>query len=185
MYMSEEMDEWDILNISEISINKEDKAEQIFKKFEEIWPKLLIKTLNQILSWDISPKKQDESKASYCSKISKQDWKIRWEEETAYQIFNKYKAYSPWPWIFSYFNDKKISIEECDYSDIDLSNDSDFKIWDVVEIENEHWEKNTEIWVITKSGILIFKQVKLEWKKSIDILSFVNWYKDFLDYNFL
>lgn len=185
MYMSEWMDEWDILNVEEVDINKEDKTEDIFTKFEDIWPKLLIKTLNQIISWSIIPQKQDESKASYCSKISKQDWEINWSEENAFEIFNKYKAYSLWPQIFTYFNSKKLTIEECDYSEIDLSNDTELKIWDVIEIENEHWPKNKQIWVITKSWILILKQVKLEWKKSIDILSFINWYKDFLDYNFL
>jgi hypothetical protein len=28
------------------------------------------------------------------------------------------------------------------------------------------------------------KQIKLEWKKSMDILSFINGNKDFLDYKF-
>jgi hypothetical protein len=28
------------------------------------------------------------------------------------------------------------------------------------------------------------KQVKLEWKNSMNILSFVNWNKDFLEYSF-
>jgi hypothetical protein len=32
---------------------------------------------------------------------------------------------------------------------------------------------------------LIIKQIKLEWKKSMDINSFINGNKDFLDYNFV
>jgi len=41
------------------------------------------------------------------------------------------------------------------------------------------------IWVVCKNNkIVLLKQVKLEWKKSMDILSFVNWNKEFLDYKF-
>ena len=74
--------------------------------------------------------------------------------------------------IRSYY---EFSIEDCFYNDIDLSNDEELSIGEVVEIEDEHNPKNKEIWVICKGWILILKQVKLEWKKSMDILSFVNW----------
>lgn len=184
MYMSEWMDEWDILAIQKINIDKLDKAEDIFKKFENIWPKLLIDTLNWVLDWTIKWQKQDNSKANYCKKISKEDWKINWEKETVKDIYNKYKAFTPWPGIFTYYNDKKFSIEECYYNEIDLSWDIDFQLWDVIELENQEWSKNKEIWVICKWWILIFRQVKLEWKKSMDIISFINWNKEFLDYNF-
>lgn len=184
MYMSEWMDEGDILDIQKVNIDKLDKTEDIFKKFEEIGPKLLIDTLNLIVNWTIKWQKQNESEATYCSKISKEDWKIDFENETVLDIYNKYKAYTPWPGIFTYYNEKKFSIEECDYSEIDLSEDEEFKLWDVIELENEHWAKNTQIWIICKWWILILKQVKLEWKNSMNILSFVNWNKDFLEYSF-
>lgn len=184
MYMSEWMDEWDILDIKKVNIDKLDKTEDIFKKFEEIGPNLLIDTLNWIVNWTIKWQKQNDSEATYCSKISKEDWKIDFENETVFNIYNKFKSYTPWPGIFTYYNEKKFSIEDCDYNEIDLSHDEEFNIWDVIELENEHWAKNTEIWIICKWWILILKQVKLEWKNSMNILSFVNWNKDFLDYNF-
>lgn len=184
MYMSEWMDEWDILDIKKINIDKLDKTEDIFKKFEQIGPKLLIDTLNWMLKWTIKWQKQDESKATYCNKISKEDGKINFENETVKDIYNKYKAYNPWPGIYSYYNEKKISIEKCSYNEIDLSNDDELNLWEVIELENEHWAKNRQIWIICKWWILILNQVKLEWKKSMDILSFINWNKKFLDYKF-
>ena len=54
MYMSEGMDEWDILAVEEVEIWENDKTPDIFKKFEEIWPNLLLKTLK----WIISKKKK-------------------------------------------------------------------------------------------------------------------------------
>lgn len=184
MYMSEWMDEWDILAIEKVKIDIKDNSLDIFKKFESIGVNLLINTLNQVIEWKIKWQKQDNSKATYCSKISKQDWEIDFKNETAENIYNKFRSYTPWPWIFTFYNDKKIQIEDCFFEDIDLSDDDELKIWDVVEIENEFWAKNREIWVICNSWILILKQVKLEWKKSMDIISFINWNKEFLDYQF-
>lgn len=184
MYMSEWMDEWDILDIKEINIDILDTTKDIFSKFEKIWPSLLINTLEKIVSWEIKWIKQNDNDATYCSKIEKKDWEISFNNYSAKEIYNKYKAYIEWPWIYTYYKWKKISIENCFYYEIDLSYDDELKNWDVIEIENEHDWKEKEVWIICKNWILIIKEVKLEWKKTMDIKTFINWNKDFLEYNF-
>ena len=54
MYMSQWMDEWDILAIKEVNIDILDKTKNIFKKFEEIWTELLTNTLKKVISWESS-----------------------------------------------------------------------------------------------------------------------------------
>lgn len=182
MKMSEWMDEGDILSIREIDIDLKDKTLDIFEKFSEIWAPLLSDTLKKYLNWDLKTIKQDDKKATYCSKISKEDWKIDFAKMTAKQIYDTYRAYSAWPWIYTYFKWKKLDITDCFFDEHEVFIDDDFSLWDVVELE-DHGEKS--IWIICLSGILILNKVKLEWKKEMDIFSFVNWYKYFLDYNFL
>ena len=184
MYMSEGMDEWDILKVENIEIFDTDKTTNLFEKFEKIWPNLLIDTLNWILDWDIKWIKQNDSKATYCSKISKNDWEINFEKQTWEKIYNKFRAYSPWPGIYSFFKWKKINFENIELENIDLSKDKELNLWEVVELYNENKPKDKKIWIIALWWIIVLKQVKLEWKKSIDILSFINWNKDFLDYKF-
>jgi len=175
MYMSEGMDEGDILAVEEVEIWKDDKTVDIFRKFEEIWPKLLVETLEWILSWKISWKKQDDSKASYCSKISKTDWEIDFEKNSWEEIYNKFRAYFPWPGIYTFYKWKKFNIEDVILKDYSWNK----KVWEVDKLSKK------EIWIVCKDKkILVLKQVKLEWKKSMDIISFVNWNKDFLDYKF-
>ena len=175
MFMSKAMDEWDILDIEKVKIDNLDTTEDIFKKFEKIGPNLLIKTLKWVIRWKIKWKKQNDSEATYCSKISKEDWKINFKKDSAKDIYNKYRAYHNWPWIYTYFNDKKLNLEKIEL----IENNKEWKIWDVIKIDKKN------IWVITSDNkIILLKQVKLEWKKSMDILSFMNWNKDFLNYKF-
>jgi len=176
MYMSEGMDEWDILQIQEVWIDMIDTTENIFQKFEKIWPHLLVKTLNWILKWDIKWIKQNQSWASYCSKIEKKDWEIDFNL-SAQSIYNKHKAYSTWPWIYSFYHDKKITIEECLFEKSSEITQK-YSIWEVIKIDKK------VIWVVCKDSFLILKQIKLEWKKSMDINSFINGNKEFLDYKF-
>ena len=175
MYMSEWMDEWDILSIEEIEIWKEDKTPDLFKKFEKFWPKLLVETLKWILDWKIKWLSQDNSKATYCSKILKHDWEINFYKETGTEIYNKFRAYYPWPGIYTYYKEKKLNLEDIELKEYFW----DKGIWVIEKLDKKN------IWIICKNNkILLLKQVKLEWKKSMDILSFINWNKDFLDYKF-
>ena len=184
MFMSKWMDEWDILKIEEVDIDKDDKTSDIFEKFENFWAKLAVDTLEEIKLWKIKWVSQEHEKATHCSKISKEDWDVNFSTQTADEIYNKYRSYYNWPGIYSFYNWKKINFEEVEIEYIDLSDDLEFNIWEVVELENQHNSKNKRIWVIWKWWIIILNKIKLEWKKSIDIISFVNGNKDFLDYKF-
>lgn len=175
MYMSEGMDEWDILNIEKVELDPQDKTEDIFKKFETKSPTLLVETLKQIINWEIQWIKQNESKATYCSKINKSDGEIDVTKQTAEEIYNIFRAYSTWPWIYTYYNGKKINIEDCEVLRIWWEEN---KSWEVTKLENK------KIWVQCREWVIILKQIKLEWKKSMDILSFINGNKEFLDYKF-
>ncbi len=182
MSMSEGMDEWDILKIKKTQIDILDKTPDIFKKFEQFWTNLLINTLEWIINWKIKWVPQDNSKATYCSKIKKEDWKVDFTKENTINIYNKFRAYYPWPWIYTNYKWLKFNIEDCFFSTIwEFEKNLTEKLipWNVLKIDKRN------IWIIWKDKkILILKQVKLEWKKSMDIISFINWNKNFLNYKF-
>lgn len=182
MYMSEKMDEWDILSVKEINIDILDKTPDLFKKFEKVWVEELTKTLIWVINWEIKWVPQNHLEATFCKKIEKEDGKIDFEKENVLEIYNKFRAYFPWPWIYSYYEWKKFDITDCFFEENDLHFDEDFKLWDVVEYE-DHWVNH--IWILCKDGILILKKVKLEWKKEMNIFDFINWNNKFLDYNFI
>ncbi len=177
MYMSEGMDEGDILKIEKVNINKIDKCEDIFKKFENIGPNLLINTLKEILDWNIAGEKQDESQATYCSKITKQDGEINFKSEQWINIYNKYRAYTSWPWVYTYFEWKKLNIEDCEF----IKNNNS---WSDIQIGTVLFIDEKQVWILCKDGFLKINKIKLEWKKTMDINSFINGNKNFINYTF-
>lgn len=174
MYMSEGMDEWDILKVAEVEVDNVDKTQDIFNKFEKVWPNLLIETLNWIISWTIKWTPQDNSKATYCKKIEKEDWEIKFQEMDWNEIFNKYRAYYTWPWIYTFFEWKKLDLE-------------DISLWEKVNLVPGCVVKlaNKEVWIVAKNWqVIVLDKIKLAGKKSMDINSFINGNKWFLNYNF-
>ncbi len=180
MFMSKAMDEWDILEIQKISIEWNDTTEDIFKKFENFWANLAIDVLTKIKNGDIKWIKQDEIKATYCSKINKQDWVVDFFQQSSSEIYNTYRAYKTWPWIHCFYNKIKLDIEECKIYNEDTAMQHLYDSpWQVIKINKK------SIWIVCwDKKILILKQVKLAWKKSMDILSFINGNRDFLNYKF-
>jgi methionyl-tRNA formyltransferase len=178
MYMSAWMDEWDILLQQEIDIDRDDTQLEIFEKFEWFWAELLYKTLFLITEDTIKPIVQDEAQVTYCKKIEKHDGKIDFKNMSAEQIYNLYRAYTPWPWIYSEYFWKKIKIEECSYEVRDI-NTSTKASGEVLQID-----KKTIGIACKNNTFLQLKKVKLEWKKTMNILDFINGNKEFLDYSF-
>lgn len=173
MYMSEWMDEWDVLKIEEVEVDNVDKTFDIFRKFEKIWPKLLLNTLFWVIDWKIKWIPQDNTKATYCKKIEKEDWFVDFKKETSFEIYNKFRAYYKWPWIYTNYLWKKLNLEEISIDN--QSRQESGQVWQVIKLENK------KIWVICKDNkAIILEKVKLEWKKSMSIMDFINGNKNFI-----
>ena len=181
MYMSEWMDEWDILQIGKINIDKVDRSQDIFEKFVNIGPELLRDTLVKIQNWELRWIPQNHDEASYCGKISKEDGMLSFQKQSAEVIYNLSRAYNSWPGIYTFFNKKRLVIEWC-FLDSLIPDDDDVQVWSFI-----YWWswKNKKYGLVCKGGTVLWvTQVKLEWKKSMDIMSFVNGNKDILEYIF-
>jgi methionyl-tRNA formyltransferase len=112
MYMSAGMDEWDMLKVAEVDIDNVDTSEDIFKKFVHIWPKLLIDTLKEIISGNLKWTSQDHNQATHCGKISREEGEVFFSKQSAQEIYNTFRAYTPWPGIYSWYEGKRLVLEE-------------------------------------------------------------------------
>lgn len=113
MAMSEGMDEGDALAVLPIAIDRRDTSASLFVKFSEVSGEFLVQTLRAHFAGNVVPVPQDHSKATYCKKIFKEDARADWSLP-AETLFNRFRGYSPWPGLHTYFQGKKLSVESCE-----------------------------------------------------------------------
>jgi methionyl-tRNA formyltransferase len=57
----------------------------------------------------ITPKPQDEAKASYAPRLTKEDGRLDWTKP-AWQLAREVRAYTPWPGSFSHIDGKLLKV---------------------------------------------------------------------------
>ncbi|MDD2829290.1 MAG: methionyl-tRNA formyltransferase [Sulfuricurvum sp.] len=110
MWMDEGLDTGAIIKIETIDIDPNEMVSSLYERLTTLACDL---TLDVVRSWDrASATPQDETKASHCKKISKADGCIAFDN--ASEIFNRYRAFTPWPGIYleSGLKIKKMGLEE-------------------------------------------------------------------------
>ena len=110
MLMDVGLDTGDILKINTIDVSSTEMVENLFDRLTNIATDLTIDILQNFSSF--SPKKQNNELSTHCSKITKADGKVIFLN--ANELYNKYRAFTPWPGIYleSGLKLKNISIED-------------------------------------------------------------------------
>jgi len=80
------------------------------EKLFRLGGKLLVKAMGNYLKEKITPKPQDESRATYCEKIKKEDGLVDLLNDSPKEIYIKYCALYGWPGIYFMQNGKRIKI---------------------------------------------------------------------------
>ncbi|MEA2072898.1 MAG: methionyl-tRNA formyltransferase [Campylobacterota bacterium] len=157
MLMEEGLDTGDILKIDTIDVDKDMMVEPLFELLTLTATKLTVDVLNNFSSY--TPRKQEESEATHCKKISKADGEVSFEN--ADEIYNKYRAFTPWPGIYlnSGLKLKKISLED---------SKENSEIGKIISIDKD------SIVVSCKQGAIRIFSVQPMSKKEMDVLSYIN-----------
>lgn len=109
MYMSEGMDEGDIISQESIAIDPEDTASTLHDKLCILGRDLLLKTLPSIFNGTNSRTKQDSSQASYGFVIKRSDERIVFNK-TKRQIHNLIRGLNGWPGAYCLFEGKILKV---------------------------------------------------------------------------
>ena len=110
MQMDEGMDTGDILETAVTEIGAEETAGELFERLSVIGAKLLVKTLADIENGNVTPIKQDESKATSAPIIKKEMAKVSFHDMTADEVHNAVRGFYPWPVAFFISGGKRIKI---------------------------------------------------------------------------
>lgn len=112
MYMSEGMDEGDMIAVSRTSVDGKTTGE-LHDQLAQMGADLLRSKLDDIQSGNIQAVSQDDRMATYAPMIEKEDAHIDFNKR-GIEIERLIRAMTPFPGAFSYLDDKKVKIIEAE-----------------------------------------------------------------------
>ena len=160
MQMAKGLDTGDILSQSIVPI-EEDTGESLFDKLSLEGAKLLIETLPKLERGEITPIKQNEAKATYAQKITKEMGLINWNEDAA-KIERYVRGLNSWPSAYTTCAGKTLKIWK---SALRESNGSKPGTIEAVSAN--------DFTVATGNGALCISEVQLEGKKRMSVHDFL------------
>lgn len=154
--LDELVDHGPILAMKELDIDPDDTNISLQSKLAIASADLLLETLPNYESGKIEPQIQNHDLATGSKIISKEDGKVNWDQ-TAQEIYNQFRAYQPWPGIYTSWQGKILKILNC-------------KPAQESSAETIDCGSKTYLQLIT---------VQLEGKNPVSIKDFLNGYPDF------
>jgi methionyl-tRNA formyltransferase len=111
MQMTERLDEGGLISTNSISIKDNDNKISVEERLTDLTIENMESVFDMLKNKDAIIINQDNSKASYCKKIHKED-SITDFNDSAINILNKFKAYFEWPGLSFIFKGVEIKIHE-------------------------------------------------------------------------
>jgi methionyl-tRNA formyltransferase len=102
MKMDAGLDTGDILVQQATPITDTDNAETLHDRLAQIGADLVVRTVPEYVAGKIPPRPQPAAGVSHAAKIKKEDGRLDWQLP-ARQLFNRIRAFTPWPGAFTHF----------------------------------------------------------------------------------
>jgi methionyl-tRNA formyltransferase len=101
MKMDSGLDTGPVLSMGRTPILPADDSQILHDRLAQLGAGLLVETIPGFIAGKITPQPQPAEGASYAAKIKKEDGQIDWTFP-ADKIFNRLRAFTPWPGAFSF-----------------------------------------------------------------------------------
>ena len=157
MLMDEGLDTGDIIKIVQCSIDDDEMVEELFEKLTNIASDLTVDVLKNFLKY--TPISQNDEKATHCKKITKADGLVEFDD--AKKVYNKYRAFTPWPGVYLKSGLKLKKIKK-------FQENGHYSSGKILKIEEKF------IVVGANNGTLKILRVQPPSKKEMDIISYIN-----------
>lgn len=112
--MQFKLDTGPIIKDKEVDIFPYEVKTELLQRLTKTGAELLVETLPKILKGDVNLKTQDETSATYCKKMKKEDGLLDLDENKQAN-YNKYRAFYGWPGTYFFKNNKRVKITKAKY----------------------------------------------------------------------
>lgn len=137
-------------------------SDELFSKIAELSSELLADDLLKIAE-GLDPQDQDEAKATYCKKVSRDDGHLDFNKNSD-EILRMFRAFHPWPGVWASWDDKRVKFLRIEKSERKLS---PAKV-----------DCDSGIYIGTKDASVKILELQMESKKAMDSKTFLLGQKD-------
>lgn len=176
MRMDEKMDTGPMLSQQEVTLDPKETFETLHNKLSQVGADLLVKTLPQYISGELKPQAQDDTLATYCQMITREDGQLIWNKDSE-EIERQIRAFTPWPGVFTFYHiqpNKRLKIMSANIEDNPIQDSSTPSTDEYGKIVFE----NNKILVKTGDGWLSITRLQSEGGHSMTAQEFINGHKD-------
>ena len=106
MKMDAGMDTGPVFAVRETAVGADETAEELGARLSEMGAALLVETLARL---PLDPVPQDDTKATYCPKITREDGLVDWAVPAVAQV-RRDRAFTPWPGLFTFRRKARLKI---------------------------------------------------------------------------
>lgn len=167
MYMDEFMDTGDIIDTISYKIKESDNVGTLHDELSILGGRLLEKNLENLISGNVKRIKQNDEEATYAKMIEREMEELDFND-TALNINNKIRAFSPWPLTKTNIFNEEVKIVKAHYV---IKNS---------EVNKIYVDKNS-LGIGCVDGIVYFDIIKPIGKNIMDIKSYLNGKKEFIN----
>jgi len=160
MYMDEFMDTGDIIDSISYKIKDNDNIGTLHDNLSKLGGDLLYKNLKYLFSGKVKRIKQDNDKATYAPMIKREMEELDFSENVI-NIYNKIRAFSPWPLTRTTINNEEIKIIKAHYTN------------EKCEVNKLYVTKNS-LGIGAKDGIIYLDIIKPVGKREMNIQNYLN-----------
>ena len=165
MYMDEQMDTGNIINMDKVIIDDKDTYGTLSDKLSIVGKNLLLKTLPKIIEDDNWNIKQDDEGATYTKKIKREDERLDFNK-TKKEVYNYIRALNPTPLANILLDDEEIKIVEAE-----LGNDDKGDIGIITDVTKKYFS------IQCLDGNINITKIKRAGKNIMNVSDFLNGYK--------
>ena len=160
------LDTGDILEQREEPIRDEDTALTLAPRLAHIGAELVITSLAGLSKGTITPRPQDNSKATLAPILKKEDGQIDFSH-TARETWNRLRGFQPWPGAFTAFRGKMLHLQEAVPSP------------EVATVATGHFAVENERLLLgfAHGTALEVRELQMEGKKRMSARDFINGYR--------
>ena len=175
MLLDRGMDTGPVLARAAVPIAAQDTTGSLTAKLALTAAPLLQEVLVRYLRGELNPQPQDNTKATYCSQISKEEGAIDWHQPTI-DIWWRVRAFHPWPGCYTSWLGKRFEIIEA----VPMPGETTLEPGRVVALVPATGEAKAAFGVYTGNGILGVVRVQLEGKRAMLAVEFLRGQREFI-----